>query len=422
LRSGNKGVPLTTRHTLRSSLIVAEVALTVALSIGAALLLQSMIRLQHVNPGFDPENVLAIGLTLPEARYPDAASNRAFYVEAIDRVTSLSGIEAVAATNMVPQGEGLSGIAIAVEGRPPARPGEELSARFRIVSTEYFRTLAIPVIKGRAFQKADARVSVPLIRWFRQQPLPRRFTESQAPPVAVINETMAREIWPGENAIGRRFTVLFSPPITIVGIVGDARNATVGDEPVAEFYLSDLQEPQSRMALMVRARDGAGLLPAIRTQIVGIDPKLPIASARTMEEVVDSNLELHRAVSAITGGFAFIALVLMVAGVYCVISYSTAQRTQEIGIRMALGATRINIGSLVARSGIFLCFVGAGLGSVGGYALAQSASKLLYDIQPTDPSTYVTLVALVLVIASVASWIPAGRAMRVDPVAVLRNE
>ena len=422
LRTGNKGIPSPTRHPLRNALIVTEVALTVALSIGAALLLQSFSRLHRVDPGFDASNVMTIGLTLPDARYRGAARQRAFYTEAVERLAHVPDVQSVAATNMVPQGGGVSGIAIAVEGRPPTRPGEELSARYRIVSTDYFRTLGIRTVRGRTFQSVDARAAVPLIRWFEQQPLPDRFDDSQAPPAAVINETMARQIWPGEDPLGRSFRVLFSPPITVVGVVADARNAALSDEPVAEFYLSDLQEPQSRMTLLVRSSEGDRTLPAVRAQIAGLDSKLPIASVRTLSEVIDTNLALHRFISTVMGGFAAIALLLMVAGVYCVISYATAQRTQEIGIRMALGATRIDIGRLVARSGLALCVIGAAIGAAGGYALGRSASTMLYEIEPADPSTYGTLVATVLAIAALASWIPARRAMRVDPAAVLRSE
>ena len=163
-------------------------------------------------------------------------------------------------------------------------------------------------------------------------------------------------------------------------------------------------------------------MPAVRAQIAGLDSKLPIASVRTLSEVVDTNLALHRFISTVMGGFAAIALLLMVAGVYCVISYATAQRTQEIGIRMALGATSIDIGRLVARSGLTLCVIGAAMGAAGGYALGRSATTMLYEIQPADPSTYAALVAAVLAIAALASWIPAKRAMRVDPAAVLRSE
>ena len=422
LRTGNKTVPSPARHPLRSALIVTEVALTVALSIGAALLLQSFIRLHRVDPGFDASNVMTIALTLPDARYRGATRQRAFYTDAAERLAELPGVEGVAATNMVPHGGGVSGVAIAVEGRPPALPGEELSARYRIVSTDYFKTLGVRTLRGRTFQTVDARAAVPLIRWFEQQPLPDRFAESQAPPAAVINETMARQIWPGEDPLGRSFRVLFSPPITVVGVVADARNAALSDEPVAEFYLSDLQEPQSRMTLLVRSRDGQSVLPAVRAQIASLDPKLPIPSVRTLSEVVDTNLALHRFISTVMGGFAAIALLLMVAGLYCVISYAAAQRTREIGIRMALGATRSDIGRLVTRSGLALCVIGAALGAGGGYALGRSASTMLYEIQPADPSTYAALVTAVLAIAVAASWIPARRAMRVDPAAVLRRE
>ena len=422
LRTGNKGVPSPVRHPLRSALIVAEVALTVSLSIGAALLLQSFFKLHRVDPGFDSSDVMTMDLTLPAARYQGAVRQRAFYTEAVERIRGVRGVHAVAATNMVPHGGGVSGVAIAVEGRPPARPGEETSARYRVVSVDYFKTLDIRTVRGRTFDTTDARAAVPLIRWFERQPLPERFAESQAPPTAVINETMARQIWPGEDPVGRQFRVLFSPPIAIVGIVADARNAALSDEPVAEFYLSDLQEPQSRMTLLIRSPAGNGTLPAIRTQIAALDSKLPIASVRPLAEVVDRNLAPHRFISTVMGGFAVIALLLMVAGVYCVISYATAQRSQEIGIRLALGATRLDIGRLVARSGIVLCIVGATFGLAGGYGLGRSVATLLYGIEPADPATYVSLVVTVLAIAAIASWVPARRAMRVDPTTVLRAE
>ncbi len=422
LRSGNKGVPSPVRHPLRSGLIVAEVALTVSLSIGAALLLQSFFKLHRVDPGFDSTDVMTMDLTLPAARYPGAVRQRAFYTEAVERIRGVRGVQSVAATNMVPHGGGVSGIAIAVEGRPPARPGEETSARYRVVSTDYFKTLNIRTVRGRTFDATDARPAVPLIRWFERQPLPERFAESQAPPAVVINETMARQIWPGEDPVGRQFRVLFSPPIAVIGIVADARNAALSDEPVAEFYLSDLQEPQSRMTILIRSPTGNAALPAIRAQIAALDSKLPIASVRPLAEVVDRNLAPHRFISTVMGGFAVIALLLMVAGVYCVISYTAAQRSQEIGIRMALGATKFDIGRLIARSGILLCIVGATLGLAGGYALGRSASTLLYGIEAADPSTYGALVVAVLAIAAIASWVPARRAMRVDPTMVLRAE
>jgi putative ABC transport system permease protein len=407
---------------MRSILVVAEVALTVALAIGATLLLRSFVRINRVEPGFSTTNVLTAGLSLPAARYPTARHQRTFYTQAIQTVRAIPGVESVAATNMVPQGGGFSGIAIRIEGRPVPRPGQEPMARFRVVSTEYFSTLGIATRKGRTFEPADARVAVPLIRWFREQPLPTGFDQSQPEPVAVINDRMAREIWPGEDPVGRKFSVLFSPPITVIGVVADTRNSTLADEPVAEFYLSDLQEPQSQMTLLIRTAGGQPLVPAIRDRIAHVDPRLPIASVRTMDEIVDTNLLIHRFLSTLMSGFAATTLLLMIAGVYCVMSYSATQRRHEIGVRMALGASRIDVGRLIVARTLLLCAAGAALGAACGYALARSSSALLYEIGPADPATYSGLVLLVLAVALVASWIPARRAMRVDPAAVLRRE
>jgi putative ABC transport system permease protein len=422
LRSGSKGMTSPRRHALRSALIVTEVAFTVALAIGAALLVQSIVRLQRVDPGFDTNDVLAMTLTLPEARYRGPEQTRAFWTEAVAQLAGIDGVDHAAATNIVPQGGGFSGIVIGIEGRPPARPGEEVMARYRIVSSDYFRTLRIRTLSGRTFEPTDARAAVPLIRWFEQQPLPPRYQESQAEPVAVINATMAQQIWPNEKAIGRKFRVLFSPPITVVGVVADSRNATLSDEPVAEFYLSDLQEPQSRMSLLVRTPDRPAPLSDARAVIARLDSKLPMTSARTLDDVLDGNLALPRFISTLMGAFAVAALALMAAGLYCVISYVAAQRTHEIGVRMALGATHVDIGRFVTRSGILLTLCGAALGTAGGYLVGRSASSMLYEIEPADPSTYAVLVVAIVAIAATASWIPARRAMRVDPAAVLRNE
>ena len=422
LGSGGKGAPPPSGGRLRSALIVAEVALTVALSIGAALLLQSFLRMNRVDPGFERANVVTARLSLPPARYPTAARQRAFFAEAVERVAAIPGVESAATANVVPHGVGFSSVAIAVDGRPDPRPGQEPMAGYRIVSTDYFSTLGIAGRRGRTFEGRDARTAVPLIRWFREQPLPPGFDEPQPPPVAVINERMAREIWPGEDPVGRTFRVLFSPPITVIGVVADTRNTALANEPVAEFYLSDLQEPQGRMTLLVRTAGDGPVLPAVRDRIARIDPRLPLASVRTLDEIVDTNLVLHRFLSSMMTGFAAITLLLMMAGVYCVISYATTQRKHEIGVRMALGATRIDVGRLIVAGALFLCVGGAVVGAAGGYALARSSSALLYGVRPADPATYAGLLLLVLTVALAASWIPARRAMRVDPAAVLRCE
>jgi len=229
-------------------------------------------------------------------------------------------------------------------------------------------------------------------------------------------------MWPGEDPLGREFRALFSPPITIVGVVADTRNTALSEKPVAEFYLSDLQEPQQRMTVLVRSNAGDGGIAAARRQVASLDPQLPVAHVRTLESVVHGNLALHRFTSSVMFAFAAISLLLMVAGVYAVISYATAQRTHEVGVRIALGATRIDIGRLIACKGLVLCATGAFVGIAGGYALGRAAKTMLYEIEAADPVTYLVLLALVLAVATLAAWIPARRAMRIDPASVLRNE
>ncbi|CAN5834324.1 ABC transporter permease [soil metagenome] len=421
LKSGAKGAPRGTGHPLQNLLIVAEVALTVALAIGSGLLFQSFARLHAVDPGFSPNGVVAMDLRLPEARYPGASQRGRFFQELVDRVTADPGMQLVAATNMVPQGGGRSGVPIAIPGRPSRPAGDELLAQYRVVTAAYFRTLGIPTLRGRTFDENDARRAVPLIRWFDRQPLPPHFAEPQPAPAAVVNDTMAREMWPGEDPLDRAFRILFSPPITVVGVVADARNSALSERQVAEFYLSDLQEPQQRMTILLRSGSSDGGVSAARRHVAALDPQLPVSHVRSLESVVDGNLALHRFTSSVILAFAAVTLLLMVAGVYAVISYATTQRTHELGVRIALGATHSDIGRLIVFKGLALCAAGAAVGMAGGYALARTAGTMLYEIEPADPMTYSVLVALVLGVATLAAWLPARRAMQVDPASVLRN-
>jgi putative ABC transport system permease protein len=422
LKHGSKGIARPLRQPLRRALVVAEVALTVAVATSAGLLLQSFGKLMAVDPGFNPDGVLAAEVSLP-ARYGAAPAQRAFFDEAIARARMLPGVTSAAATNMVPQGGGISGIAVAAEGRPAPPPDQEISVGFRVVSEGYFETLGIPLTAGRGFTPRDARAAVPLIRWFPQQPYPPRFAEPQAPPVAVINEAMARHFWPGESPLGRRFTVLSSPLITVIGVVKDSRNRALADEPWPEFYLTHTQEPQSGMTLLLRAPGAlAALPPSLRTTIWSIDRDLPVAKVRTLAAIVNGNLALFRAIAWLMGAFAVVALALMALGVYAVVSYTAAQRTYEIGVRLALGAQRRDIRRLVILNGAGLAILGIVLGVWGAYALARLSTTLLYEIAPADPFTYASLSALVLAIALAATWVPARRAQRVDPVSVLRSE
>ncbi len=423
LKNGAKGIARADRQRLRRALVIGEIALTVTIAAGAALFLQSFYRLIRVQPGFNPSGVLAADVAIPGSRYATAAAQRAFYADAVARVAALPDVRAAAATNMIPQGSGSSGIAVRIEGRPAPPPGQELSAAYRVVTPDYFRALGIPVVRGRVFTAQDARVAVPLIRWFPQQPLPARFDAPQPAPVAIVNESMARAFWPGDHAVGRRFTVLFSPPITVVGIVRDTRNRALSEAPQPEFYLSSDQEPQSRMTLLVAANGNPPALPSgIRGVLRTIDAGVPAGRVRPFAEIIDANLALHRSVTLLLGGFALAALLLMTLGVYAVVSYAATQRAYEIGVRVALGAQRHDIRRLIVVNGAALALAGIALGLGGAYALGRFVANVLYEVTPNDPGTYIALTALVLTIATLASWLPARRAQRVDPVTVLRNE
>jgi putative ABC transport system permease protein len=423
LQHGAKGIARPSRQPLRRALVVAEVALTVVVATGAGLFLQSFGKLLRVNPGFDAHGVAAVDVALTAQRYRTAADQGRVFAAANERLRTLPGVTAVAATNIVPHGGSYSGIAVAIEGQPAPRPGDEQSAAYRVVSADYFSLLRMPLLAGRAFTPADARAALPLIRWFPQQPLPPRFDEAQPIPAAVVNESMARRFWPGTNPIGRRFTVLFSPPITVVGIVRDSRNRALSDAPGPEFYLSDVQEPQSRMTLLVRGADATEALPAaMRSRIQAIDRDLPVGAVRMLADIVDGNLALYRALTSLLAAFAALALLLMALGIYAVVSFATAQRRFEIGVRLALGAQRRDIRRLVVSNGVALAAAGLAAGFAGAYPVARFASTMLYEITPGDPMTYASLAGLILAVTLAAAWLPAHRAQRVDPVTVLRAE
>lgn len=423
LKNGSKGIAGSGRYRLRRALVIAEVALTMVIAGGAGLFIQSLIRLTHVNPGFDARHVIAVDLALPESRYATAERQHEFCVLVLDRLAALPMVRSAAATNMVPHGSSSSGINIAIEGRPDPAPGEEPYASYRGVTPGYSRTLGIPIVSGRSFGNSDARVALPLIRWFPQQRQPARIGEPQPAPAAVINQAMARRYWPGEDPIGRKFRVLFSPPITIIGVARDTRNRSLADQPGPEFYLSENQEPWSRMTILLRADADAGAMaPAIRTQVWSVDRDLPASIIRPLEEVVERNIFVYRRMTWLLVAFAAAGLALMTIGVYGVVLYATSQRFHEIGVRMALGAGRRDIRRLIVVNGLWLALSGIAIGSGGAYALARFMANLLYDIQPGDPATYAGLALLLVATTIVASWLPARRAQRVDPASVLRTD
>jgi putative ABC transport system permease protein len=422
LNEGTRASASLGRRRIGSLLVILEIALALVLLVGGGLMIKSFIRLVNVEPGFDPHNVLRLGLTLPGPRYPQVQQQRVFYQELIERIKALPGVESVGATTRTPLGGTASWLPVSIEGRPAPPPGQEPYVADRTISSDYFRAMRIPLRRGRYFTEADARRAVPVIRWFEQQPYPEHFDEPQPEPVIIINETMAQMFWPGEDPLGRRVRLIASPWFTVVGVVGDIRHGSLNSQPYPEMYLSHLQEPQESMAVMIRtANDPLNLATAVREQIKELDKDQPVAIT-TMGQIFSDSVGGQRFNALLLGIFGALALALAMVGVFGVINYSVAGRTHEIGVRIALGAQPKDILRLVVGQGLTLAVAGVGIGLVGAFALTHLITGLLYGVSPTDLWTYVIVSLLLTGVALLASYIPARRAVKVDPIVALRYE
>jgi putative ABC transport system permease protein len=295
-------------------------------------------------------------------------------------------------------------------------------AMLGVASDDYFKALGIPLRKGRTFSAADARIALPLIRYWPQQPNPAGFDASQAAPVVIINEAMARRYWPDENPIGKRFRILFSPMVTVIGVVGNVRQTTLNEDYRAEMYLPPTQEPMREMMLVVRTRSAPlQLAGAVQAQIRALDRDLPIQQIRTMENIVWESVGRSRFYATLLGAFGVLALLLSCVGIYGVISYAVAQRTHEIGIRTALGARAGDVLRLVLGHALGLTLAGIAIGLVGAFALTRLLRGLLFEIEPTDPLTFAAITVGLTALSLLASFIPTRRALRVDPMNSLRR-
>jgi putative ABC transport system permease protein len=392
------------------------------LLIGAALLIQSFARLVRVDPGFDPRGVLAVDLALPPSRYSTPASIAESYDLLRTRLSAIPGVRSAAATSTVPLSGCCNNMPVTVEGRPPAPRGQSETAVLNIVTPGYFSTMGIRIRSGRDFSNADARFALPLIRYWDQQPYPARFHEQQPPPVAVISETMARQYWPDVDPIGKRFRVLFSPWVTVVGVVADVKHLTLGGPAPADLYLSNAQEPFGALLLVMKTDvDPMTLAPLARAQVRAFDKDLPVNAIASMEQVVHRSVGRPRFNALLIGIFGGIALLLSLVGTYGVISNGVAQRTHEIGVRTALGAQAADVVHLILGRALRLTGVGLAIGLAGAMAVTRVLEGMLFDVAPTDARTF-AVVALLLVLASlVAGYVPTRRALRIDPAIALRD-
>ncbi|HWQ36035.1 MAG TPA: ABC transporter permease [Blastocatellia bacterium] len=401
LKEGGRGAK-GSHQRLRGALVVAEVAMALVLLIGAGLMIKSFWRLLQVEPGFDPKNLLNVELSLPDSKYPDDTQRAAFYKAVLERIAVLPGVQSAALVNHPPY-SGRRGIDIfKIEGRPEPKTLEETPlADFRAISPDYFSLMKIPLLEGRAFTDRDAQ---------------------GAPLVAIINQAFAARFWPHESPVGRRIRI-GDDPATIVGVVGDIRQSGLDEEAAPHVYTSYLQVPRARTGLLIRAAtDPLSLVGAVREQIQAVDSAQPIYNVTTMEAQIAGSVSARRLNLWLLGAFAAIALVLAAVGIYGVISYSVAQRTSEIGIRMALGAQPGDVWRMILRQGMTLALAGTAIGLAGSIALTRVMASLLFETGATDPATFAALTLLLIAVALLACWIPARRATKVDPLIALRME
>jgi putative ABC transport system permease protein len=405
LKEGGRGA-VEARSRVRSLLVVAEVALSLVLLIGAGLLVKSFARLQKVNPGFDPSNVLTMKLSLPGARYREPRDKAEFYSKLVARVAALPGVESAAATLSLPLGGSnySVGRAFIREGRP-LTPEESDNAAYSVATPDYFRAMRIPLLRGRAFNERD---------------------DADSPMVVVINETMARKVFPGEDPVGKRIRIWRDEkfPREIVGVVGEAKPEGMDAEPAFQMYVPVRQDGAwNSLTLVVRAQgEPSSLAGAVRGEVRALDKDLPVYNVKTMGQVVSEATAYRRVTAVLMAGFAVVALLLAAVGLYGVVSYAVAQRTREFGIRVALGAQTRDILRLVLRQGGALVLAGVLAGVAAALVATRVLASLLYEVSTTDATVFVLVPALLAAVALAACLVPARRATKVDPTEALRYE
>jgi putative ABC transport system permease protein len=399
----------------RGILVASEFALAVILLVGAGLMIRSFVGLRSINPGFEPRNVLTAIVSVGGSLRTQPGSREVFFPALLERIRSQPGVESASAINHLPIGGDIWGRSFALEGRARPAPGERESATYRVTLPGYFSTMKLPLLRGRDFTAAD---------------------RLGAPHAVIVNRRFAELHWPNEDALGRRFT--FGNPdenpewLTVVGVVDNATRERWVETPAAELYLPYLQSRQylegtgshvSYLTLVIRTNaNPATLIPALRNAVAALDATAVVAQIQTMETVVAAATAEPRFQLQLLAVFAAVALVLAALGIHAVIGYTVSRRTHEIGIRMALGARRTAVIGRIVGEGMMMVVVGAVMGLAGAFALTRLMSGLLYGIEPTDPLTFVVVPVVLLTAALVASWLPALRATRVDPMIALRTD
>src|SRR5215216_1829373 len=389
---------------LRPILVVVEVAAAVVLLIGAGLMIRSVMRIREVEPGLQPQNLLTAKVSLPRDKYKDAESANRFYEQVLERLNNVPGVESAALISHLPIEEMGTNSNVTVEGKTYP-PNESPLVEFRAVSDNYFQTTNIPLLRGRLFSKQEG-------------------DDNQ--PVVVINEAMAKQIWPNEDPIGKR--IGDDSKLTVIGVVGNVKNYGLLRPPAPELYApytlkTFWADMRWNMRLLVRSTlDNSDIAAAVRREVQAIDPGQPIYAVQTMNLVIENTVRDKSLNTTLLSVFAGVSLLLAVIGVYGVMSYTVAQHTREIGIRMALGAQPATILKLIIGRGLVLVSAGVGIGVLASFGLTRFIEHMLFGVTPTDPLTFVMIVFLLGLVALLACLIPALRAMRVDPIMVLRAQ
>jgi putative ABC transport system permease protein len=390
------------RNRARSFLVISEVALSLLLLVGAGLTINSFIRLSSLDPGFDSDNVLTMMLNLPGSKYREPHQQVAFMQRVTSDLGEIPGIESTGLVIILPFGGGSGSRYFQIEGRPPQPPGQGLNANFNLSGPGYFRTLGIPLLRGRDFTDQDTR---------------------DKPEVAIINAEMARQFWPDEDPLGKRIRIGDSPWRTIIGVVGDTRQSKLDVGPRQEMFYPMLQSPSLFMTLTVRTSgEPKEYISAVRDRVMSLDADLPLYSIRTMNERLAESVAPQRFTLLLMSIFAIVAIALAAIGIYGVMSYNIAQRTHEIGIRMAIGAKTSDVLKMFVRQGMVLAASGMAIGLGAALALTRLMTSLLYGVSVRDPLTFFIVILLLAIVALAACYIPARRAMKVDPMVALRYE
>jgi putative ABC transport system permease protein len=389
---------------LRNILVVAELVLAVVLLVGAGLMVKSFVRLENVDPGFDPKNTLTFQYALQPPKYPDDPEIIAFNKQLIERLRTLPGVQTVSGTTVLPLGKASNYTSFTIDGRPPLPPAEFLLAEHIGIFPDYFKAMRVNLQKGRDFTAQDTK---------------------QSPQVVIINEAMANQFWQNEDPIGKHIKIDYDQGVgrEIIGIVSNIKHFGLEALPKPEMYVSEDQFPFQSTFLVVRSSgDPKNMIVPITKAVAALDKEQPIYNIKPMTDVLNASVARQRFSMLLMSCFAVVAAVLAAVGLYGVMAYSVSLRTQEMGIRMALGAQRSNILKLIVGQGLKLAVIGIAIGLVGAFGLTRVIQSLLFGTSASDPTTFVAIALLLVIVALLSSFIPAYRAMKVDPLVALKYE